>query len=190
MFYLLLIPPAVMMLVELRYLIGLRKHDDVLFPICQLRRDLLGTMARAMDGEAVSRDDYIYARWMLESLNNVVALYRDYRTRLFNLRAFSRFIQQYRQSAEELSATPRTGNRDLQDIEDRINRAIFQGFLSYTPLLRSEILARVLLSAVPLLARIGLNRMARKLEELKSVYGLLRDLTEPTPHTGQFPAVC
>jgi hypothetical protein len=178
------------MLFELRYLHSLQKHDRVLFPICQVRRDLLSMIASGVETASIDRRDYIYARWMLESLNSTIALYRDYRTRLFNFREYTRFVRRYRESAEGLASLPTTKNQKLKEIEERLDELMFRGFLTYTPLMRSEMVARMLMSVIPLVAKLGLIKFAAKLEDLKTVYALLRSRAERISDTAQFPIIC
>lgn len=175
MFYLVMIPITVYMLIELRHLTRLRKHDRVLFPICEIRGDLVRSLMRSEDAGTLTRDDYIYARLMLNALNHTVGLYKHHRTRFFNLRAYARFCRQYQASAKELMAVPRTENTELRAIEHRFNHAMLRGFLTYTPYLKSEILIYLVLAVMAFFASLGLTFVARRLKETREVVALVRE---------------
>jgi hypothetical protein len=146
MFYLMFVPVSIMLLLELRYLIRLRTHDRVLFPICEARGDLVRRLMIADAAGTLKQDDYVYARWLLGGMDRIVSLYRDHRTHFFNLRAYLRFVRQYTNSARDLIAVPRTDNAELRAIEQRFNRAMLRGFLAYTPWLKSELAATIVIA--------------------------------------------
>lgn len=175
MFYLIAIPIAVVLLAEMRYLLKVRKHDQVLFPICELRGDLMRFLLKQEEAGLLNRADYLYARLMLGSMNHTVSLYRDHRTRLFNLRNLVRFLNQYRVSARELIAVPRTESPELRAIEARFNQAMMKGFFAYTPLLRTELRAHLALAIMAFFAKMGIGFFARRLRETQEVLDAIRE---------------
>lgn len=148
------------------HLHALKKHDSVLFRFCQIRRDLM-TLLRS-EGLELSRADYVFARHILESLNHTIHNYKDHKARFFNFREFSRFLRQYSASAKELEALPRTANEALGRIERQTVAAVVEGFLCYTPFLRSETRIRFVLLLLSSLARLKFARIAQRAVRLKA----------------------
>jgi hypothetical protein len=175
MIYLMLVPTMIGLLWMIRVLRKMEKHDRVLFPICQDRRDLMSFIRQSYDADTLTREDYLYARWMLDALNNTVALYNDHKARLFNFRAYLRFLKKYLESSQELKSMPRTENHQLREIEKKISADLSRGFISYTPFLRSEVLVRVLIFLLSALAHLGLKKLATQIEETKQMAALARE---------------
>jgi hypothetical protein len=129
---------------ELRYLYGLRKHDVVLYQFCEVRRQLM-RLLRA-EGEQMTREDYVYAREILDAVSQTIEIYGDHKSRMFNARWFFRFLKAYRISSKEMAALPRTASPKLREIENVYGRAVLSGFLAFTPFFRSELALRFMLS--------------------------------------------
>jgi hypothetical protein len=123
----------------------------------------------------ISREDYIYARTMVQAMNQTVSLYRDHRHRFFNYREFLRFVRAYGSATEEISKIPRTKNEDLRRIERDFNRVIVGGFFAYTPFLRSEIAGRVVLAVFAFLARLGVKAVGRQLDATQRIVAHARE---------------
>ena len=176
MFYLLFVPVFVLMFFELRYLLGLRKHDRVLFPFCNIRRELM-TLLRDHHQD-LSVEDYLYARNMLNALSHTVSIYRDHKSRFFNFRAFLRFLRAYQSSADEIAKIPRTKHPQLQAMEQQLNWAMFRGFMAYTPFLRSEIVVRVLLAIMTFLGNLGVKFLSRRIDDISALVADVRKQAE------------
>lgn len=175
MVYLLIAPVVLLMLRELRFLLMLRKHDRVLFPLCQIRRDVMQLLRD--QGVEMTRDDYIYARSMLTSVSHVVSIYGDHKAKVFNLRSFLRFVKEYKATARELSQTPRTKHAALNEIERRLNAAMLKGFLAYTPFVKSEITLRVFLAVMQLLTHLGFKMLAERMKDVRELAAIVRGQT-------------
>jgi hypothetical protein len=187
MFYLLVIPVTIALLLELRHMLRLRKHDRVLFPICQIRRDLVAFVAAKYDAGELDRDDYIYARLMLNSVNSMISLYREHRMAMFNLRRFVLMLARYRQSAKQLILVPRTDTLELRQIEARLNRAMASGFFAYTPWLRTQFGAYIAMRLMALLAGLGLKFFAHRAQDLRDLLELVKEQAQQTvATTGEF----
>jgi len=111
---------------------------------------------------------------MLDTTNSAIALYRDHKTKIFNLRTLTRFLRQYRESAEELLALPRSGSAELHTFEDRLNRALSSGFMTYTPFLRFELTVKLAVHVLSALSALGSRAVATRLEEMTKLLAVLR----------------
>jgi hypothetical protein len=172
MFYLLVVPVLVVMLCELRYLVSLRSHDRVLFPFCVLRDEIIAFLA-AHHSE-MTADDYLYARRMVTAINHTVSIYKNHRHKFFNFRAFIKFLRGYKVSAEEIAKIPRTERVEIREFEQRLNMAMFRGFACYTPFLRSETAARILIAVMVLLGRLGISLFADRVKESRELIQTVR----------------
>ncbi|MGR3985377.1 MAG: hypothetical protein OD817_09070, partial [Gammaproteobacteria bacterium] len=65
-----------------------KKHDDVLFPFCQLRRDINRFLyENVLDGaRAISREEYASVRGLLKVVDVTIRNYNRHKTAMFNLR--------------------------------------------------------------------------------------------------------
>lgn len=149
---------------QFRYLLRLRKDDRVLYRFCELRSETVQFIANHV--EDLTPDDYLYARYMLEVMNSSVTAFKINRHHFFNLRAFLAFLRTYDMSAVDIQKVPRSERPELMEIERQLGAAMSKGFLAYTPFIRSEIGARVLILVAAFVARLGLRTVANRGREL------------------------
>lgn len=177
----LLAPVALLQLWQLRWLWLLRRHDRVLHPICEIRSEMMGYVIREWEAGRLERDDYTRARLMLASMDTTVSMYRDHRTRIFNLRELFRFLARYR-AAVRIIRVPPTNNRELKSFEQRLSDAMFRGFVAYTPWLASEIAGKLVLAAMRFLGKLGVKWVTQRLEATKDLFATVREQAESLGH--------
>lgn len=174
MLYLLLVPTTVLMLLQLRWIYLQRKHDHVLFPICQLRGDLMKLLIQEWGAGRLTRDDYVYGRMILQSLNTTVSMYDQHRKRIFNIYELVRFLHRYRASITVVKVK-RTEHVALRGMEKRLQEAMLRGFVAYTPFLRSKVVFRLFLALLAFLARMGGTWFGRNLAATQEAFQAVRD---------------
>lgn len=70
LFYLLIIPSSVVLVIILIDLQRRRKHDKILFALYQIRRDIMSFLFR--EGSSLSKADYVAVRMLLDKTNNII----------------------------------------------------------------------------------------------------------------------
>lgn len=118
-----------------------RKHDDVLFPLCQLRRDIVRFLyVNVFEKEnALSPEEVRAARWLWGLLDRTIRDYNQNKTTIFNLRTMLKIVRQYRNLMEQIEPVNLTKNKEIQRLHQRFVLCWAKGCLTYTPLIRSEI---------------------------------------------------
>ena len=118
------------------------KHDGVLFPFCELRRDIMRFLYRNMD--TLSRDEYRSLRFLLGALDTAIHDYNQHKTLMFNLRKMAKHLKEYRKTVKEADIPEWTGKAEIQAFHARFVRCLATAFLTYTPLIRSEFALRLI----------------------------------------------
>lgn len=157
MFYLALLPVLVMSAFMIVRLARLEKHDRVLFRFCEVRRRLMQLLRDA--GTELSPSDYAAARELLNMLEAAIQDYPRTKQVLLNGRQFLRFLDAYSSTAGAVERLPAIHDARLREVRVQFARAIFLGYLEYTLLLRSELLARWSIASFLFFAHLGLRRM-------------------------------
>lgn len=140
-----------------------QKHDGVLFPFCQLRRDIMHFLHENVFAKpgALSRDEYAAMRNLLGALNLTIRHYNRNKTVMFNLRKVEKHLREYRVAAKP---DPQTApdNAEIRAFYTRFRTLLARAFAAYTPLIRSEWALRTFVRAW----RIGyaLGKLGYKIE--------------------------
>lgn len=166
MFYAALVPVLVLSLVMIQRLHEMRKHDSVLYRFCEIRRRMMRLLRDR--GSSLPADDYSGARLLLHVLNSTIHNYHQEKRRMFDGRGFIRYLREYRTTSETFESLNVLADAELQDLRNETGRAMVDGFFTYTPFLRFEILARAVLFGLSLLAKLGLSRMRTTASVVKS----------------------
>jgi hypothetical protein len=156
MFYLAVVPALLLSVLMISRLRELEKHDTVLFQFCEIRRDIMRILRER--GRRFSPDDYAALRALLDVVNATIHGYHREKRRLFDGRAFVRFLREYKATAAAFEGLRNVQNPEIQKLRDETGRAMVFGFFRYIPFLRSEITARVLFWAASFVAKLGYRR--------------------------------
>jgi hypothetical protein len=178
MFYMTVVPAVFLSALMIVHLRGLQKHDKVLFRLCEVRRKMMRLLRES--GEELSVEDYAAARALLNILGTTIHNYHETKQRLLDGRRFFQFLNVYSITVGEVeSLTHDIRDPRVAELQMEFGKAIFHGFLLYTPLLRSELVVRFIVGALSLFARLGVSRM----KKLAAALVTARDTAERQGHT-------
>ena len=125
----------------------MQKHDRVLFPFCQLRRDVMSFLYRnsMKDADSLSPSEYEFIRQLLNVLDATIHSYNQHKTSMFNLRKIAKHLETYRKASETALKVP--DHPEVQEFHQRIHQLLVVAFLAYTPLIRWELALRLIVLA-------------------------------------------
>ena len=157
-----------------------QKHDEVLYPFCQLRRDIMDFLYARMltDPITLTTAEYASVRRLLDVLNHTIHNYSEHRTVMFDLRQVLKALQQYRHTLKQARPVDLTNDTEIQHIHKRFVRCCAKAFLAYTPLIRSEAVLRLALHLYRVRRQEYLLKAARQVREQKNYGG---PLDTPSP---------
>ena len=125
----------------------MQKHDRMLFPFCQLRRDVMSFLYRSVieNADSLSFAEYRFVRQLLSVLDVTIHNYNQHKTSMFNVRKIAKHLQMYRKASKIASEAP--DHPELREFDKRIHRLLVAAFLAYTPLIRWELALRLIVFA-------------------------------------------
>lgn len=123
------------------------KHDRVLFPFCQLRRDIVRFLyANVFEkSNTLSPEEFRSAQRLWDLLDRTIRDYNQHKTILFNLRQVMKVVRQYRNLMQKMEPINLTENKEIQRFYQRFVFCWAKGCLAYTPLIRSELVLRLVM---------------------------------------------
>lgn len=154
----------------------LRKHDEHLFRFCELRRDAISLLYN--ERETLSRNDYIALRKILKTLNLTINNYRTHKTVTFNLRRFLAYVKELR-SLDHDTGKISTNNKDIINLNYRMHHVVCLAFLAYTPFLRSEVLASIVIKVLNACVEMGIKSCALYAREFKKAVQFTYEFRKP-----------
>ncbi len=146
------------------------KHDGVLFPFCQLRRDIMKfrfdeIMQPSM---TLSRDERESLRRLSSALDNVIHNYSRHKKMMFDLRKMIKAIREYRHILKQIPAIDMTNNTKIQEFHHRFAGLLARAFIAYTPLIRWERTLRLIANAYRAGKKEGAHRRAEQAQYIIS----------------------
>ena len=125
----------------------MQKHDRMLFPFCQLRRDVMHFMYMNVieNTGSLSPAEYKFIRWLLNVLDGTIHSCNQYRTLMFNVRKIAKHLKMYRKISKVALEIP--DHQKIREFHERIHRLQVAAFLAYTPLVRWELVLRLIVFA-------------------------------------------
>ena len=116
-----------------------KKHDGVLFPFCQLRRDIMRFLYENVfeNPGALSHEEYQSVRRLLGVLNGAISNYNKHKTVMFDLREMAKHLETYRHTSMPTVEVP--DNPEIRELHRRFGRLLVRAFIAYTPLIRWEL---------------------------------------------------
>ena len=125
----------------------MQKHDRVLFPFCQLRRDVMRFLhVNVIENvHSLSSEEYRFIRQLLNLLDNTIHNYNRHKTSMFNVRKIAKHLRMYRKVSETALKVP--DHPEIRKFDERIHRLLVAAFLAYTPLIRWELALRLMVFA-------------------------------------------
>ncbi|MDP5208576.1 hypothetical protein [Microbulbifer sp. 2205BS26-8] len=177
MLYLLLAMALFGIAFQLYRLAEMKKHDQHLFELCQLRRDAIRYLSNAY--EDLTRTDYIALRKINDALSTMIASYSEQRTVIFNLKRFSVHLDELK-TFENKAKNISTSNTEIQNLLNRIHHSIFKAFLAFTPRLKSELAFTLELHLITFGVRAGINSLKGYLLSLKEAKMMVNAFKQST----------
>ena len=138
----------------------MQKHDRVLFPFCQLRRDVMSFLYRNTMKDKLSPSEYVFIRQLLHVLDATIHNYNQHKTSMFNLRKIAKHLETYRKASETALKVP--DHPEVREFHQRIHRLLVIAFLAYTPLIRWELAVRLIVLAGRIGYRAGKQEALRR----------------------------
>jgi len=146
-----------------------KKHDGVLFPFCQLRRDVMRYRYEAVMGMhgAYPRAEREALRRLSRELDDTIHNYRAHKTVMFNLRRIMRNIQTYKHASKAVVDV--TDNAEIRGFHDNLRRLQAKAFIAYTPMIKSEFAIKLIVQSTRFGYRAGKTaRMRRDAEYVEA----------------------
>jgi len=144
----------------------MRRHDVVLFRLCDLRRE---AMTLLMDEEKVSnmqKSEYHALRQIIHVTSRTIGAYKNHKTVIFNLRRFIRELKRYECMNKRANTIPVTKHADIERIRHDLYSALAFGFITYTPFIHFEIFARFLIFILSGLSAMGMEILGKYAQAL------------------------
>ena len=125
----------------------MQKHDRVLFPFCQLRRDVMHFLHLSVieDTDSLSPAEYKSVRQLLNVLDGTIHNYNQHKTLMFNIRKIAKHLKMYRKVSKAALEIP--DHPEIRKFHERIRWLLVAAFLAYTPLIRWELALRLIVFA-------------------------------------------
>jgi len=173
MFYLLILPSLALSVWMISKLLGIRKHDKVLYAFCQIRRDAITLIdKRELSFERVG---YHSVRNLLNSLNIMIHNYEGCKVHVFNVRRLFALLKDYKHLSRQAEKIIIPEDAEIVDLHQRFRRAMIGAFFAYTPFIRSEITAWVFFQLFTFLAKTGASSMRMAAENLHWLIEEMKD---------------
>ncbi len=149
------------------------KHDQVLFPFCQLRRDIMRFLHENVFEKpgALSPDEYTAVRRLSDALDGAISNYNRHKTLMFNVRKMSNHLKVYERASQTTLQLP--DHPQIRAFYERAGRLLIKAFLAYTPLIRWELALKLVIAAYRAWSKEGQHRAAA--EYVASHAGKIRD---------------
>lgn len=164
MFYLLLIPFSFVSVLLIIHLKNLKKHDAVLYKFCQVRRESMQFLRANWSN--LPKKEYIALRELLETLNATIHRYNEHKTVLFNLRRFIEHIKEFDSFSKKIEPIEKPETKEIRQFYLDTSRSFLYGFFAYTPLIKSEILVKLVIMIFGVFTLLGINKFSRSIEHI------------------------
>ncbi len=141
------------------------KHDHVLFPFCQLRRDIMRHLLDNLD--TLTPEEYRPLRKLLDMLDTTIHNYNRHKTRMFNLRTILRQTARYRRAKKQAERIHIPDNSAIKEFYARFSILLVKAFLAYTPLIRWELALKIFAFVIGRLVRAKTDRLLKVAEQVR-----------------------
>jgi hypothetical protein len=128
----------------------LNKHDRVLYPFCQLRREIYKYFSEVKVN--IDIDDYKDLNDLLAMDDKVIHTYNQNKSCLFNFRKFRRFIktqfEELRETTEKMEERKFSNNPKISQLQKNFIGSLFFAFFEYTPFIKSEVAIKLMIAII------------------------------------------
>ena len=136
------------------------KHDDALFPFCQLRRDVMKYRYESVVSGTLSPTEIESLRRLSRTLDATIRNYNQHKTVMFNIRQVAKYLKQYQNTVEQTEPVDLTDNAAIQAFHARFARCLAVAFFAYTPLIRWEFTLRLIVRACRIIKETSMQQAA------------------------------
>jgi len=150
----------------------MKRHDGVLYRYCELRRQAMQYLRDEDKLSQLPRQDYIALRKMICMMNITIEQYKNHKLVMFNLREFVKYFRAYASANKKAAAITIIDNKEIEDLRKGLMKALFFGFMTYTPFIRSEIVVRLTIMILSFLAKAGIRKVNAYVASLKEIQEL------------------
>ena len=139
------------------------RHDQALFPFCQVRRDIMSFLYESVFEKpgALSREEYASVRHLSDALDATIHNYNRHKTVMFDLRKMAKTLKQYQHTLKQADVLKVPNNPEIQKFHARFALCLAKAFLAYTPLIRSELALRLVARAYRVGKKAGAHHVAQ-----------------------------
>ena len=136
----------------------IQKHDRVLFPFCQLRREIMRFlyMNAIKNTNSLSLTEYKSVRRLLNVLDAAIHDYNKHKTLMFNVGKIAKHLKMYRKVSKATLEIP--DHPEIREFHERVRRFLVAALLVYTPLVRWELAFRLVVFAYRMSKQDGIRR--------------------------------
>ena len=136
----------------------MQKHDRVLLPFCQLRREIMRFLYINVieNTGSLSPEEYKFVRQLLNGLDATIHNYNQHKTLMFNVRKIAKHLKMYRKVSKTTLEVP--DHPEIREFHERIRWLLVAAFLAYTPLIRWELALRLIVFAYRMSKQDGIRR--------------------------------
>lgn len=136
----------------------IQKHDRVLFPFCQLRREIMHFlyMNAIKNTNSLSLTEYKSVRRLLNVLDATIHDYNKHKTLMFNVGKIAKHLKMYRKVSKATLEIP--DHPEIREFHERVRRFLVAALLAYTPLVRWELAFRLVVFAYRMSKQDGIRR--------------------------------
>lgn len=155
MFYLVIIPILVSSIFMIYKLRKIKKHDEVLFHFCQIRRNAMELLRKNYIN--MGNEEYRAVRRIIMVLNGTIHDYNDYKISIFNFRRFYRMVKNYKKTASSIDRIKLPDNNEIERLHQDFGIGMVKAFFAYTPFLQSEIIFKFVIFLLKFITNIGIE---------------------------------
>lgn len=141
------------------------KHDQVLFPFCQLRRDIMRHLLDNLD--TLTPEEYRPLRKLLDMLDATIHNYNRHKTRMFNLRTILRQTTHYRRTKKRAERVDIPEDSLAVEFYFRFFHLLAKAFLAYTPLIRWELALKIFAFIIGRFVRAKTDYLLKVAEQIR-----------------------
>ena len=136
----------------------MQKYDRVLFPFCQLRREIMRFlyMNAIKNTNSLSLTEYKSVRRLLNVLDATIHDYNKHKTLMFNVGKIAKHLKMYRKVSKATLEIP--DHPEIREFHERVRRFLVVALLAYTPLVRWELAFRLVVFAYRMSKQDGIRR--------------------------------
>ena len=136
----------------------MQRRDRVLFPFCQLRREVMCFLYINVieNTNSLSPAEYRFVRRLLNVLDATIHNYNQHKTLMFNVRKIAKHLKMYRKVSKTTLEVP--DHPEIREFHERIRWLLVAAFLAYTPLIRWELALRLIVFAYRMGKQDGIRR--------------------------------